>query len=625
MKRIYQPWHAMNRPALNQFRIRDFSSSLGSALKASTQDQDSNQAKSFRLLCLADLTLQRFDIGSSPPYIAISHTWAERLFDDIPGFDSCLGGRAIRKALSEKFPAINHCWVDNFCIIQGNENDKFEQIPLMGHIYYNADAVLIIHGCEIGLTQDELDEALSGFEEAVELWRLRTSIYDEKWRYWREGVGRTKIMAAMKALAKFAQSDWSSRVWTLQEFIFARTIVWIGAELMPLACEELFFWEIPELCLYLNVREVTLAPPGSGFKRLSEELRGMAHMRLPGHEPTIIMEISSHRNASLPVDEIYGAMAVSGIQITPLKNETMEQAWLRWCEAAAARGHIRWLMLPPIAPSVLSDSTQGNCVFPSAKKRLEASASLRFITVVPYGPPSISAGTVTLAVKYAGRCTILRRLDPFRRIGELFYPIESLILFSKGDWSLAVHIAESFSSGAFSRNQLHAIAKVLANSYEPALRFFRENENNSGSARYNLVISSPWEEKAFSSFRDFFNKNVITIFRGAIVNLALLESEELQLSLPIALALGDRVPTGPLVAFDVNARTDEGRVILLIAEAGSEDLQRESFDPEFGPEDFIYHKVGITGPVPARFGTPLESINIGGSRCPVCQTIDKVA
>ena len=125
----------MNRPALNQFKIRDFSSSLGSALKASTQDHDSNQAKSFRLLCLDDLTLQRFDIGSSPPYIAISHTWAERLFDDIPGFDSSLGGRAIRKALSEKFSAVNHCWVDNFCILQDNENDKFEQIPLMGNIY----------------------------------------------------------------------------------------------------------------------------------------------------------------------------------------------------------------------------------------------------------------------------------------------------------------------------------------------------------------------------------------------------------------------------------------------------------------------------------------------------------
>jgi len=617
----------MNRPALNQFKIRDFSSSLGSALKASTQDQDSNQTKSFRLLCLDDLTLQRFDIGSFPPYIAISHTWAERIFDDIPGFDSSLGGRAIRKALSEKFPAVNHCWVDNFCIIQDNENDKFEQIPLMGDIYRNADAVLIIHACELSLTQDELDEALSGLQEAIELRQLHTFLYDEKWRYWREGDGRTKIMTAMKALAKFAQSDWSSRVWTLQEFIFARTTVWIGAELIPLACEESFFNSIPGLYLQLYLRETTQAPSGSGFDRLKTEFPGMAYMRLPEHELTRIMEISSYRKASLPVDEIYGAMAVSGVQITPLKNETIEQAWLRWCEAAVTRGHIRWLMLPPIATSVLSHSTQGNCLFPSARVRGLASSCSLAHTVVPYGPPSISAGTVTLAAKYAGRCTILRRLGPFHRSGDIMYPTASLVLFSKGDWSLAVQIAESFSSGALSRNQLHAIAKVLANSYEPALQYFRENENNPESGRYNhLVISSPWEAESFSAFIAFFDRTFKPVFSGAIAYIALLESEDLQLSLPVALALTDRVSTGPLVAFDVNAMTDEEEtVILLIAEAGSEDLQRKSFDPDFGPEDFIFHKVGITGPVQARFGTPLESINIGGSRCPVCQTIAKVA
>lgn len=111
----------------------------------------------------------------------------------------------------------------------------------MGEIYQSADAVLITHACELGLTQDELDEALSGFEEAFELRDLRTSIFDEKWRYWTEGDGHMKILRALKALAKFAQSDWSSRVWTLQEFIFARTIVWIGADLLLLAFEDVFF------------------------------------------------------------------------------------------------------------------------------------------------------------------------------------------------------------------------------------------------------------------------------------------------------------------------------------------------------------------------------------------------
>jgi hypothetical protein len=135
----------------------------------------------------------------------------------------------------------------------------------------------------------------------------------------------------------------------------------------------------------------------------------------------------------------------------------------------------------------------------------------------------------------------------------------------------------------------------------------------------------PWEEEAFSAFNDLFYRTFKSMFSGSIAYLALLESEELQLSLPVTVAFGDRVPTGPLVAFDVNATVDEERSILLIAEATTKDAKKTLHDPNFGDEDIIHHKVGVTGPVQASFGTPLESINIGGSRCPVCQTIDRVA
>lgn len=349
----------------------------------------------------------------------------------------------------------------------------------------------------------------------------------------------------------------------------------------------------------------------------------MASMRLPGQEPIMMMECTAVRESSLPVDEIYGAMAVSGVQITPLKNETIDQAWLRWCEAAVARGHLRWLMLPPIANAVLFDATQGSCLFPSASTLLAASNDGHFHPVVPYGPPSISAGTVTLAAKYAGNCTILRRLGPLHSIGTELYPMNSLVLFSKGDWSLAAHIVESFSSRAFSRTQLHAIAKVLANSYEPLLRSLGENETRSDPAQFFPVISSSFEQEAFCAFKEFVDTMVIGRFKGSIAYLALLESEELNFSIPVSLALGDRVPTRPLVAFDVNTKVFEDRWVLLIAEKTTEDVERELHDPDFSLEDIIHHKVGVTGPVKARFETPVESISIGGSRCPVCQTIDR--
>ncbi len=86
----------------------------------------------------------------------------------------------------------------------------------------------------LGLTQDELDEATSGVEEALELFQLDIPHYNERCRSWRDGERYTRIVRAIEALARFTQSDWCTRVWTLQEFKFARTIVWIGADLIPL-------------------------------------------------------------------------------------------------------------------------------------------------------------------------------------------------------------------------------------------------------------------------------------------------------------------------------------------------------------------------------------------------------
>ncbi len=205
-----------------------------------------------------------------------------------------------------------------------------------------------------------------------------------------------------------------------------------------------------------------------------------------------------------------------------------------------------------------------------------------------------------------------------------YNPILSLTLFSKGDWSLAVHIAESFSTGQFSRNELHAIVNVLTNNYESALRFCSEGKL-AKTTRFQFMATS-LEGKAFVVFSRVIGFTIQQLFfRDAIAYLALLESEEPQLSLPVALALSDRVPTGRLNALDVNAITYDNLRLLLIVEARHEDLQMMWNDPDLGAEDIVHHKVGITMPVLASVGGNPISINIGRSRCPICRTIDKAA
>ena len=583
--------------------------------QASTQSASaSSEKKFFRLLCLDDLTLQSFEIGSSPSYIAVSHVWADKVFVDLPHFDSSLGGRAIRAAWAERFPTVKYCWIDNFCILQDNENDKFEQIPLMGDIYRGADVVLIIHACELGLTQVELDEATSGLEEVVELWRAEAPWYDERCQFWRKGEGYAKVERAMRTLARFTISDWCIRVWTLQEFIFARSIVWIGSDLIPLAFEETLFRIIPRFCDKMQLEVLHYQTPDAGFNRFYTHFEGMAATRIAGHDPTRVMEIAETRIASIPVDEVYGAMAASGIQIRPLPEETREEAWMRWCEAAVSEGSLRWLMLPPVATSVVPDATQKNCLFPSASTRGSAAGAASLSNVIPYGPPVVSAGTVTLAARYVSHCRLLRKLGPIcRREGVVTFPIHSLILFSQGNWSLAVQIAEAFGSGHFPKDQTHAIASVLVNSFEAALLWWNEN-----LVDFEQVTSSQLEEDAFSAFSVFVGQTLMNVFTASIAYLAVLEPDDKTEQI-VAVAIGDRVPAGPLVAFDVNAITKEERTILMIAEAGIEDVKRVREEPDFEMGDLVFHKLGVTIPLRAKIEGPFQQIRVGGSQCPVCR------
>ena len=601
-------------PRLPPFTVRGFLGPVAS--QGSTQSASvSSERKSFRLLCLDDLTLQTFQIGSSPSYIAVSHVWADKVFVDLPHFDSSLGGRAVRTALAERSPAVKNCWIDNFCILQDNEEDKFEQIPLMGDIYRGADAVLIIHACELGLTQVELDEATSGLEDAIELWRAGTPYYADSCEFWREGEGFARLVRAMKALARFTQSAWCTRVWTMQEFIFARTIVWIGADLISLVCEEMFFRAIPSFCGNMMLRKLNRQSPDAGIERLHTQFDGMADMRIAGHDQTRVMELAVSRTASLPVDEIYGTMAASGVQIPPVPGEMKEEAWMRWCEAAVLKGHIRWSVLPPVASSIFPDAVQRNCLFPPASARNTASGSTRLNNVVPYASTFVSAGTVRLGAKFSGRCKLLRRLGPIYRRGGHHFPIVALVLFAEGDWSLAAHIAESFSAGQYPRNQIHAIAKVLANSYESALAW----RNEANLLDFIPIMSSPLETEAFFSFSAYVGEAIMCVFDGAIAHLAVLEYEEMQVSYLVAVAIGDRVPTGPLAVFDVNAITNEKRNILMIVEAGIEDAKREIEDPDFDMGDIVFHKVGVTVPLRANIMGPLQYIKVGGSQCPICR------
>jgi hypothetical protein len=101
---------------------------------------------------------------------------------------------------------------------------------------------------------------------------------------------------------------------------------------------------------------------GTEFAILHTHFSGMATPRLGDNDATRIAELLGNREATGPVDEVYGIMAASTVKIDPIKGETREEAWERWCEAAILKGHIRWLMLPPASTAAKIGSTSSpNC------------------------------------------------------------------------------------------------------------------------------------------------------------------------------------------------------------------------------------------------------------------------
>ncbi|KAJ5999445.1 HET domain protein [Penicillium sp. IBT 35674x] len=248
-----------------------------------------------------------FEIGKSPPYLAISHTWSDKIFPKQLPLDASFGGDAIKQTLMKRgLDSVKYCWVDLFSIEQDSEDDMNEQIPLMGQIFGNAEAVLIILTNTLGLTQELVDYGTAQLDEALAIWETETWTEDGARQYWKFGKGRTKLVQAIEILSRFAKTAWGTRIWTLQEYLLARNVLWIGSDLEPITINDVLFIAIPRLCDEFELTECTVGEVSihNGYSLVSSYFSGMAASRLRFIERTRVMELLGNRQATVPVDEV---------------------------------------------------------------------------------------------------------------------------------------------------------------------------------------------------------------------------------------------------------------------------------------------------------------------------------
>lgn len=574
-------------------------------------------AKQFRLVHLPTLTLQAFTIGQCPPYIAASHTWSDQVFTGI--LQSSFGTEAIQRIISSHHHTIQHCWVDNFCIIQDDDNDKMEQIPLMGDIYQRAEAVAIILTCPFGFTQHQVDDLTTELEDAIRGWHSEAYSTPSFIQHWTQGAPKQCLIRAMHGLARLTRSPWATRIWTLQEYILASSIIWIGSDLHPITISDEMFQALPDLCNRLDIRECSKLNPE--FEILHTHFSGMANSRMGAIDCTRTMEILGNRKATVPVDEVYGIMACCGVIIKPLLGESRERAWQRWCEAAIKEGNVRWVLLSIVQHSTTPhqgvDGRKSNCIIPPFGTRHLASSASYLDHVAPLGQVSVANGTITLSARIVGSTTLLRRLGTVHQSDDnILHNDITLILFSRGNWTTARKIVQAFGAGRYKRKQQLALSHVLIDSYTKALRSILRNKE----LGFRPIFRSQHHYTIWADFMQLASQCILPGLNTGCGYLARITDTVSNTSTMTVVIMRDGyVPTGKLVALDLSARTSDERYIILVAEhpTVSEIVEYAS------AAQVVMHKLGTTIPVANEYRKiwdlmPLERISLGGEQCCVC-------
>jgi hypothetical protein len=165
------------------------------------EQSDGDAMISCRLSC--------FDLDSAPPYTALSYTWGSgqsvpiRLQDHTFEIRENLANFLLQHHSQSSFTSF--LWVDAICIDQNNVGEKNHQVPFMSQIYRRAEKVLIW----VGRGDDNSYGALTHMVDCV-------------------NSKRTKPLFPQpfieKSLVKLFSNPYWSRIWIIQEIMFAKTL-----------------------------------------------------------------------------------------------------------------------------------------------------------------------------------------------------------------------------------------------------------------------------------------------------------------------------------------------------------------------------------------------------------------
>jgi hypothetical protein len=283
--------------------------------------------------------IQTTEITSKSCFNALSYTWGA------PGDDSpapiILNGCSARvsrnldaalRALRGLEPLV--LWVDALCINQQDNDEKSKQVAIMGLIYEKAKQTLIW----IGEEDDDSDLAMNKLASIKSTKHLHTLSKAEN-----EAIGRLFIR------------PWFSRVWVVQEFSLAKTVIFycgkISFSWSPI--EKVLSELIHERNLFNTIQRESSKPDMEILETLSQsqiwsrllmDRRGVLSEGYGNFKISksfrALVDAHIHLEATVPHDRLYGLLALAkkrkvGLSKCPSINyaetaTSVSIAWAKW-------------------------------------------------------------------------------------------------------------------------------------------------------------------------------------------------------------------------------------------------------------------------------------------------------
>ena len=602
-------------------------------------NMDAPQATQTRLLELSTMQVHNFPIDSMPSYLAISHVWSEELFAPIYLDRSgnvvleCRGMDMLRTLLEQRpeLPEVKYCWVDTWCIQQSDPEDKTRQIPLMYNIYKEAQYVVVVVKHWFSFSQEEWDIVVSNLQKAFE-YELDPLTYrtPEALAYYNTPEVSENLTAAMEMIEELVSIPWFRRIWTAQEYILARDILWIGQDDQSI---HFHLQELNSALRIVNTKIFNGPDLGQSSITFSDALRDIGTLndiRDGLSHPSAAIRIASTRDCTLVEDEIYGLMAASGVVITPCYGIGLENVWQNWWEKAIADDEAMWIMMGmPYSKWSSSVWRSNNCLRPHSKYRIQASSAMgsAYAGIRPYASLELDSGTVSVLGRVAGICTIETCLGQF---DDLACFVKDVVSEAFTDPQRVASVFVALGSG------LNPLDEILNYAAWACRREANRSKDaiDSFSAKGSRLEGdkdrrADWDVKEAPNLRF-----TVSAPLPGILYLGFVENGTL--STPVLVNAAEVPEEGELLAIDVGARLDNPE----------EDLHRFEHKslmivhvPKGADRNVVtLHKVGITSPVfvseldqdgydkseRARYSGGLvlrdgfERFRIGGDSCSYC-------